>query len=490
MLASVAEVAKKFDLTLSVVFDVFLGEFPNELNTNFCLQMSTMMERTKLKSRIGVLLVVVAWIVCFSSVASQAFDQNKSAATKPSIVFIVGDDCGYNEFSFQGGRIPTPRIDSIAAGGVSLTQGYVSAAVCSPSRAGLLTGRYQQRFGHHGNLPFKKVELEGVPLTETLLPAVLQSAGYQTIAIGKWHLGWDPKFRPCERGVDDFYGFLHGSRTYFPDQKAPYQSALMLNRESAGSDDFTYLTDEFGKRSADYIDRYWDKPFFLYLAFNATHSPQDVLSDDLKKAGGKKIAAMTIAMDRAVGKVLDALDRNRLTSNTLVVFLSDNGGENRHDNSPLRGYKRDMYEGGIRVPFAIRWPKVIPVGTTYNQPVIALDLFTTALAVAGIKMPADRPIDGVDLLPFLTGRSTERPHKTLFWTYGESWAVRDADLKLVSNRSNKKGTPELFDLANDVSEEHNLADVRVDDVTRLRALLDEWKSTHKPSPWGRDAKDE
>ena len=443
-----------------------------------------------MKTEIGIVIVVAVWIAGNPPEALQANDLGQSPAIKPNIVFIVGDDCGYNEFSFQRGRIRTPRIDSIAVGGACLTQGYVSAAVCSPSRAGMLTGRYQQRFGHHGNLPFKKVKLEGVPLSETLLPAALKPAGYQNIAIGKWHLGWDLKFRPCERGFDDFYGFLHGSRTYFPDPKAPYQSALMLNRESAGSDDFTYLTDEFGKRSADYIDRYADKPFFLYLAFNATHSPQDILAEDLKSAGGKKVAAMTIAMDRAVGNVLDALDRNQLTSNTLVVFLSDNGGENKHDNTPLRGYKRDMYEGGIRVPFAIRWPKVIPAGTTYDQPAISLDLFATALAVAGIELPTDRPMDGVNLIPFMTGKNAERPHKTLYWTYGDSWAVRDGDLKLVSSRSNKKGTPELFDLATDISEKHDLASIRVDDVSRLQVLLNDWKSTHKPSPWGSDAKDE
>ena len=434
--------------------------------------------------------MVALWIFCALGPASLVEAADDPQLEKPNIVFIVGDDCGYNEFSFQGGRIPTPRIDSIAKGGVLLTQGYVTAAVCSPSRAGLLTGRYQQRFGHHGNLPFRKLDVTGLPLSETLLPAALKPAGYHSIAVGKWHLGWDLKFRPCERGFDDFYGFLHGSRTYFPDPKAPYQSALMLNRESAGSDDFTYLTDEFGKRSAEYFDRYRDKPFFLYLAFNATQSPQDILAEDLKIAGGKKVAAMTIAMDRAVGNVLDALDRNQLTSNTLVVFLSDNGGENKHDNTPLRGYKRDMYEGGIRVPFAIRWPKVIPAGTTYDQPAISLDLFATALAVAGIELPADRPMDGVNLIPYLTSTKTDRPHKTLFWTYGDSWAVRDGDLKLVSSRGNKKSAPELFDLATDVSEKHDLASIRVDEVARLQVLLNDWKSTHKPSPWGRDATDE
>jgi len=408
-----------------------------------------------------------------------------ATSTKPNIVFIVGDDCGYNEFSMQGGKIPTPRIDSIASGGVRLTQGYVSAAVCSPSRAGFLTGRYQQRFGHHGNLPFRNLELVGLPLTETLLPAALKPAGYRSIAIGKWHLGWDPKFHPCERGFDDFYGFLHGSRNYFPLVNPPYQTQLMLNRDSAGPDKFTYLTDEFGDRAATYIERNKDQPFFLYLAFNATHSPQDATPEDLNKAGGKKVAAMTLALDRAVGRVLDALDRHHLAANTLVVFFSDNGGENRHDNHPLRGFKRDMYEGGIRVPFAIRWPAKIPAGGTYDQPVIALDLFATSLAVAGLDLPTGKTMDGINLIPFLTGEAKGRPHQTLFWSYGDGWAVRDGDLKLVLNRD-RKGAPELFDLAKDTSEKSDLAAAQPADVARLKSLFTAWKSTHKPSPWGKD----
>ena len=189
-----------------------------------------------------------------------------------------------------------------------------------------------------------------------------------------------------------------------------------------------------------------------------------------------------------MGKVLDALDRNRVTENTLVVFFSDNGGERRHDNTPLRGYKHDMYEGGIRVPFVLRWPKVIPAGTTYVQPVIALDLFATSLAVAGLEKPADKPLDGVNLIPFLTGKTTERPHQTLYWTNGEHWAVRDGDLKLVLNRD-PKSDPELFDLAKDVAEKNNLAAAQPADVKRLKSLFVEWNAKNKSAVWGRDAKD-
>ena len=174
---------------------------------------------------------------------------DSAGSAKPNIIFIVGDDCGYHEFSFQGGTISTPQIDAIAKGGVHLTQGYVSGAVCSPSRAGLLTGRYQQRFGFLGNLPFRKLDVSGLPLRETLLPAALKPAGYRSIAIGKWHLGWDPKFHPIARGFDDFYGFLNGSRSYFPIEKPEPQVQLMLDRDPAGPEKFTYLTDELGHRA-------------------------------------------------------------------------------------------------------------------------------------------------------------------------------------------------------------------------------------------------
>ena len=415
---------------------------------------------------------------------------NAATASKPNIVFIVGDDCGYSEFSFQGGRLPTPRIDSIAKEGVQLTQGYVSSSVCSPSRAGLLTGRYQQRFGFHGNLPYRKLEVTGLPVSETLLPAALKPAGYRSIAVGKWHLGWDPKFHPLARGFDDFYGFLHGSRTYFPVEKPEPQYQLLLNRESAGKEKFTYLTDELGERAAAYIDLHKAEPFFLYLAFNATHTPFDGKPEDLATAKGNRLDAMTLGLERAVGTVLDALDRNKLTENTLVVFISDNGGENKHDNSPLRGFKRDVFEGGIRVPFAIRWPAKIPAGGTYDQPVIAVDLFATALSIAGLQQPTDKNLDGVDLMPFLTGETKDRPHQTLFWTFGDGWAVRDGDLKLVQNRSaagkgKKKGTSgqQLFDLSRDIAEKNDLAAKQPAEAARIKALYDAWKSTHKPSPW-------
>ena len=438
---------------------------------------------------IALSFATAAFTVAAFSAAAFTVAADPAPATKPNIIFIISDDCGYNEFSFNGSKIPTPRIDSIATGGATLKQGYVTSAVCSPSRAGLMTGRYQERFGFYGNLPLNHLEITGVPLSETMLPAALKPAGYRNIAIGKWHLGWDPKFHPCKRGFDDFYGFIGGSRSYFPIEKPTIHNALMRDSKIVpGEENFTYTTDLFGDRAVDYIDRYEDKPFFLYLAFNATHSPKDVLPEDLAKAGGgnkvaDNIAAMTIALDRNVGKVLDVLDRNHLADNTLVVFINDNGGQEQHNNKPLRGFKHDVYEGGIRVPFLMRWPGVIPAAIQYENPVISLDLFATSMALAGIPLPTDKTYDGVNLIPFLSGKDTGRPHKSLFFMFGNGWAVRDGEMKLVLNRD-RKGPPELFDLASDLSEKKDLAASEPETVARLQSLFDKWNSQNKPPIWG------
>ena len=403
-------------------------------------------------------------------------------ARKPNVVVILSDDCGYNEFSLHGSKIPTPRIDSIAANGVKFTNGYVSCSVCSPTRAGLLTGRYQQRFGHEYNIPPVFSETNGLPLSETLLPAVLKPAGYRTIALGKWHLGYAPKFHPMERSFTDFYGFLQGQRSYFPLDKPTRLNQLLRDREPVRPEKLDYMTDHLADEAANYISANKDKPFFMYLAFNATHGPLHATEADLAKAKGKKIPAMTMALDRAIGKVLDALAEQKLTDNTLVIFLNDNGGAAGHDNSPLRGMKGTNWEGGIRVPFAMQWPGALPKGLVYDAPVIALDIFPTAMAVAGVEKTPGQPLDGVNLIPYLTNKKDGRPHEVLYWKSGSTWAVREGDLKLVSEKGIAQ--PELYDLATDRSETKNLADKRPDDMKRLRKLYDAWKATHKPTPWG------
>lgn len=424
---------------------------------------------------------------CLVSPVSRA--ESAPAPRKPNVIVLFSDDAGYNEFSCHGNKnFPTPRIDSIGTGGIRFTNGYVSGPVCSPSRAGLLTGRYQQRFGHEFNIPPAYSESNGLPLSETLLPQVLKDGGYRTIALGKWHLGYAPKFHPMERGFTDYYGFLQGSRSYWPIEKPNRLNQLLLDRKPLEKESFTYMTDHLAEKAAEYITTHKDKPFFMYVAFNATHSPNHATKEDLAKAGGNKIKAMTLALDRAVGTVLDAIDRNGLKNNTLVIFSNDNGGATGHDNKPLRGHKGQTWEGGVKVPFLIQWPGTIPGGQVSDAPVITLDVFATAIAAAGIQTSPGKPLDGVNLLPLATGKTKDRPHQTLHWKMGSAWAVRDLDLKLVAGNNDQPGNePALFDLAKDPGESRDLAKERPDDVKRLQALHSAWASTHQPTPWGRGA---
>lgn len=289
-----------------------------------------------------------------------------------------------------------------------------------------------------------------------------------------------------ERGFTDFYGFLQGSRSYFPLPKPTRLNRLLLDCEPVAKEEFDYMTDHLAAKAADYIARRKDSPFFIYLAFNATHGPSHTTKADLEKAGGNKIKAMTLALDRAVGTVLNALKQNGVYDNTLVAFINDNGGAIGHDNTPLRGHKSQTWEGGIRIPFAVQWPAAIPAGQISDAPVITLDLFPTAMAAAGIDKSPGKPLDGVNLLPLMTRKTKDRPHQTLYWKGGAAWAVRDGNLKLVGgNADQKNGLPMLFDLSNDSAESKDLAPDRPEDVKRLRALYEALAATHQPTPWGR-----
>lgn len=409
-------------------------------------------------------------------------------AAPPNVVILVADDAGYADFSFNGCKEwQTPNIDRIAIEGVRCTDGHVSGFVCSPTRAGLLTGRYQQRFGHEFNPPPEYSETNGLPTDETTFADLMKQTGYRTAAFGKWHLGYAPKFNPVERGFDDYYGFLQGSRTYWPIKGN--QLNEMLQGRKPVEEKFEYMTDELGRATSEYIGQHKDAPFFLYVCFNAVHSPLQAKEEDLARFAHiqdetrRKLAAMTLALDRAVGNILGALDTNGLAGNTLVAFISDNGGPesvNASDNGPLRGVKGNPFEGGMRVPFALRWPAKLPKGTTYDKPVIALDLLPTALAAAGATAAPPKPLDGVNLLPYLTGEETGRPHETLYWRIGQNKAVRDGDLKLVYFQGEG---PMLFDLANDLGEEKDLATSRPQDAKRLGTKLAAWEAELQEPRW-------
>src|SRR5262245_41314749 len=359
------------------------------------------------------------------------FASTASAARKPNILIIVSDDQGYADIGVQGCKdIPTPNLDALANSGVRCTNGYVSGPYCSPTRAGLMTGRYQTRFGHEFN-PGAKNANAGLPLTETTLADRLKSAGYKTGLVGKWQLGDEPKFHPQKRGFDEFFGFLGGPHSYFP-AKGP---DVLRGTEPAHEKE--YLTDALAREAVAFIDRHKAEPFFLYLAFNAVHTPMHATDSRLAKfknisePARRTYAAMMSAMDENIGKVLDALRAKKLDENTLVFFISDNGGPtmqgtsfNASLNDPVRGSKRTTLEGGIRVPYFVRWTGHVPAGKTYDQPVIQLDILPTVLAATGVKAGEDAKLEGVDLLPYLSGKNSAPPHETLYWRFGPQMAIR------------------------------------------------------------------
>jgi len=432
--------------------------------------------------------------------------QQKSTARKPNIVFILGDDLGYCDVSMYGCReIPTPNIDSIAAGGVKFTSGYVSAPVCSPSRAGLLTGRYQQRFGFEFNAgPLQRALNDpemGLPASEITLAEVMKKAGYATGMVGKWHLGMHPKFHPTQRGFDEYFGFLFGANMYIdPDQPGvksadPEGAGVRIRgprnpiiRNQTPIEEPQYLTDAFAREAVNFIERHRNEPFFLYAPFNAPHTPLQATKKyldrfpQIKDEKRQIYAAMVSALDDAVGAILKKLRDAKLEQDTLVVFLSDNGCATYTKactNDPLRLGKLTHFEGGFRVPFAMQFPGVIKTGTVYDEPISSLDLFPTAVALAGDKLPADRAYDGVDLLPFLTGMKKTSPHDTLCWRNGENAAIRKGKWKLFRARDHSW----LFDLSSDIGEQKDLADKRPDLVDQLKKELANWEAGMKQPQW-------
>jgi arylsulfatase A-like enzyme len=406
-----------------------------------------------------------------------------SAERQPNILLIVSDDAGYADFGFQGCKdIATPKLDALAAGGLRFTQGYAPGPVCSPSRCGMLTGKFPARTGHENNLRAGF----GVDTATSLLPARLKALGYHTGMIGKWHLGAEKPYLPWERGFDDFYGFLGGQHSYL----APTNKSVVMLRNGVETKEPEYLTDGFAREAESFISRNSNpsQPWFLYLAFNAVHSPMQPKPAELEQISKvsdrqrRVLAAMTVSLDKGVGRALAALDAARVTSNTLVIFINDNGGAtySKFYNTPLRGHKGTLFEGGIRVPFLARWPGMFPVAKTCDAPVTGLDLLPTLLAAGGAKSDAWADSDGVNLLPFLTGKSPGRPHSTLFWRFNVVAAVRDGDWKLIRIQG---APPLLFNLAADLSEKNNLAADHPDKVRDLLAKLAEWEQPFPPPRW-------
>lgn len=435
--------------------------------------------------------------------ALSLFAATASAAGKPNILVILADDLGWGELGCQGftNDVPTPNIDSIAKNGIRFTSGYVSGPYCSPTRAGFMTGRYQQRFGHEFNPgPAETANKDfGLPLTETTIGNRLKDAGYVTGWFGKSHLGYEPAFHPLKRGFDEFYGFLGGARSYFDTAD---RSPVLRGTEPAGK--FDYTTDAFGRETVAFIERHRAQPWFAYLAFNAVHSPMEASDKYLSRFPNitnpkrKAYAGMQSAMDDAVGAVLAKIRALGQEENTLIFFFADNGGptaNNTSGNGPLRGFKAQTWEGGVRVPFMVQWKGQLPAGKTDDRPVIQLDIHPTALAAAGVAIQPEWKLDGMNLLPYLRGEKAGDPHDALYWRFGAQVAIRMGDWKLVKGMGSagveaverrSKATmdgAELYNLAKDIGEKQNLAASEPAKVKELTAAWNAWNAGNIDAKW-------
>ena len=457
-----------------------------------------------------------------------------SAATgRPNVVLIVSDDMGYHDFGFQGSKdVPTPNLDALADHGVRFSNAYVTAPICGASRAGLLSGRYQQRESYESN---PRVN-EGLALGQATLADAFRQAGYATGAVGKWSVGQGEAYRPLKRGFDEFFGFLGMMHAYVPGEvpqrlhmvgetPRPGWSTAEPQRESTSRPAYTgggvyggtgaadaqttigvtpghfvrgdaeivengYATEAFAREAVRFVDAHQDRPFFLYLAFNASHSPlqpPQAYLDRVPGLSGKRqlYAATTLAMDDAVGVVVGELNRLGVEKNTVIAFINDNGGpinDIAADNAPLSGAKQSLWEGGIRVPLLLHWTGHLPEHVTRPETVISLDLFPTLLAAAGVPTPPGKQFEGRNVWPTLTGTGgPETASRTLFWRFNDLWAVREGRWKLTVPQA-RVPRPLLFDLESDVGENTDVAARHPDVVARLTQAWTDWNAKNKPVP--------
>ncbi len=460
----------------------------------------------------------------------------------PNIVLIVADDLGINDITcygggIAGGKVPTPNIDSIAKQGVDFRNGYSGSATCAPSRAAIMTGRYATRFGfeftptpkqfmkavtgmapadqlfkpvYHPEREAKLIPYEdmGLPTSEITLARLLQGAGYHTVHLGKWHLGDSPQFRPYNHGFTESLSHLHGASMFLPTKHPGVVNAMQgfdpIDKFLWASEPWAvrfkdgepfqppkYMTDYLTDEAVKVVAANKNRPFFMYLAYNAPHTPLQATREDYNALSFipdhtmRVYAAMIRSLDRNIGRVLQSLKDQGLDENTLVIFTSDNGGAHyiglEGINSPYRGWKATFFEGGIHVPFFMRWPGSIPAGSSVTTPVSHFDIFATAAAAAGQKAPSDRIIDGVNLLPFIKGETPGRPHDVLFWRTDAYLTVRGGDWKLQVSEMPKKDW--LFNLATDPTEKINLAGKEPERVAALKAQLLAWNKTQRKPMW-------
>jgi arylsulfatase A-like enzyme len=472
--------------------------------------------------------------------------KTNTSTPKPNVIVLLADDLGKYDISLYGGKdVPTPNIDTLAASGVTFTDGYVTAPICSPSRAGLLTGRYQQRFGHElqpgdiyprcrleilvGNsLIFRgqwklndrtaypsraSMNAQGLRQSEITFADLAKTQGYATGIIGKWHLGHIQGFTPQERGFDYHYGFFSAASLYAPagtpgivkHRHSDVTDIFIWHKGRSGNasirrnaeiiEEKDYLTEKFAKEATDFIERSKEKPFLLYVPFNAPHTPFQVPTryyerfSEVQDKNKRTYYAMISALDDAVGEIVKKVREAGLEEKTLIVFCSDNGGATytrATTNAPLKGGKLTHFEGGINVPFLMSWKGKIPPNSVYHEPVSTLDIFTTIASNIDAPLPQDRPYDGVDLVDRVN--SHEPAHEALFWRSGTSKAVRKGDWKLVISEKSDKTW--LYNLATDKSETTDLSQKNPDIVAELQAALKEWEKGLIAPLWPSPARNE
>ncbi|WP_430814978.1 sulfatase [Carboxylicivirga sp. RSCT41] len=436
-------------------------------------------------------IIISLAIYCLSLSDSYAGTKKK----QPNLIVIMADDLGYADVGFNGCTdIPTPNIDRIANEGVKFTNGYTTYSVCSPSRAGFLTGRYQQRFGFERNPQYQPNDPNmGLSTEEITIAESLAQVGYQTSIIGKWHMGAHKEtHHPLNRGFNEFYGHLGGGHRYFPEEltikdsykisgeRDSYRTWIM--RDHTPEKTTQYLTDEFSDEAVSFVERHAEEPFFLFLSYNAPHGPLQATEEylqrfpNIKDTKRKTYAAMVSALDDGVGRLLNKLEELAIDDNTIIFFLSDNGGpetKNASDNGPLREGKSSHYEGGYRVPFAMRWKgQVTPM--VYDYPVSSLDIFATISELAASPFDKEKPLDGVNLIPYVNGKRKTAPHQNIFLRKFDQqrYCVRDGDFKLLIHNNGQ--TKELYDLSKDIGEQNNLANQMPEKVKALEVILNKW----------------
>ena len=433
-----------------------------------------------MKNTIYTLGLVFLMSSCLNSnkKTNQNADNVDSFSEKPNVIVIIADDAGYIDFGFMGSEdLETPEIDKLAKSGVVFTDAHVSATVCGPSRAGLITGKYQQRFGFEANgTGYGDSGDIGLSDDVVTMADVFKQNGYKTIAMGKWHLGGTESDHPNSRGFDEFYGFMAGSRSYFPIESPTKNNMLQHNGTRVKFEG--YLTDVLGDQSLKYVEENKDQPFFMYLAYNAVHTPMEAKAEDLEKYKNhprKTLAAMTWSLDQNVGNLRDKLSKLGILDNTLIYFLSDNGGAHNNDSKmgPLKGWKGNKFEGGHRVPFLVSWPGTITGKQTFDGLTSALDIFTTSIDAASIQKDESLDLDGVSLLPYLKNEKQGDPHNKLFWRKLDEAGARIGDHKLI--RLNDFGFT-LYNLEKDLGETIDISKIEVETFKTVVNELETWET--------------